>query len=349
MKFLVVSSPHGYTTRDVWKRVLTGLGANGVDAYAFDLLPRWNAFSAMINLAVKNKVEIPDAFYANLLAYEPIFGAAHFHDVDTVMFVSPQYAPMTLIDMLRKAGKKTIGYFTECPYEDTGLAPMQAAHFDYTFVNDKHSVGLYRSFCDNVFYMPHSFDQNMHYPAVTPAANNRVLFIGTGYNRRVDFFDAINWKGIDLELYGIWWLDKRKYGWLQRRHRLARYKRGDVLENQDVAEMYRTSAVNISIHRSQRNADGIREIDDGEAYSAGPRTWELAACEAFQVSDYRQEIEDVFGDAVPFYDTPAELEALLRRAIGDPVWRQEQAVKQREAVQGHDCTRTMRGLLEAVA
>jgi spore maturation protein CgeB len=109
------------------------------------------------------------------------------------------------------------------------------------------------------------------------------------------------------------------------------------------------SAVNISVHRSQRYADGVRVIDDGEAYSAGPRTWELAACEAFQVSDYRQEIADVFGDAIPFYDTPKELEVLLRRAIDDPVWRQEQAARQREAAQGHDCKQTMRTMLEAVA
>lgn len=349
MRFLVVSSPHGYTTRDVWKRVLTGLGANGADAHAFDLLPRWNAFDIMIKLALKYKAQIPDAFYANLLAYEPIFGAAHFHEVDTVIFVSPQYAPMTLIDMLRKAGKKTIAYFTECPYEDTGLAPQQAAHFDYVFVNDKYSVGLYRSFCEKVFYMPHTFDPAMHYPAAIPSANSRVLFVGTGYNRRVDFFDAVNWKGIDLELYGIWWLDKRRFGWLRQRHRLARYLKGHVIENEDVAELYRSSAANISIHRSQRYADGIRVIDDSEAYSAGPRTWELAACEAFQVSDHRQEIEDVFGDAIPFYETPKELEALLRRAVGDPIWRQEQAVKQREAAQGHDCTVTMRTMLEAVA
>lgn len=341
MRFLAVSSPHAFTTRDCWKRVVRGLQANGATVLPFDLLPRWNAFDAMIKLALKHKVEIPDAFYANILAYEPIFGAAHFHDVDAVIFVSPQYAPMTVVDMLRKAGKKTIAYFTECPYEDTGLAPQQAGHFDYSFVNDKHSVGLFRSFCDNVFYMPHSFDHDMHYPAAEPPDNNRVLFIGTGYKRRMDFMTSVDWRGIDLELYGIWWLDRRR--------KLHRYLKGNVQENENVAQMYRESAINISIHREQRHADGQRIIDDGEAYSAGPRTWELAACEAFQVSDYRQEIADVFGDAVPFYETPKELETLLRRAIDDPVWRKEQAVKQRQAVQGFDCTRTMRTMLEAVA
>lgn len=343
MRFLAVSSPHGFTTRDVWKRVLTGLSANGQDALAFDLLPRWGAFDAMLKLGVKHKLPLPDGFYANLLAYEPILGAALVHDADAVIFVSPQYTPMTVVDLLRKVGKKTIAYFTECPYEDTGLAPQQAAHFDYTFVNDRNSVSLFRSFADNVFYMPHSFDKAAHYPKVVPLAppTDRITFIGTGYRNRVDFLRRVDWTGINLELYGIWWLKKRQ--------RLWQYLRGEVVENEDAADLYRASAASIGMHRSQRYGGLPSAIDDGEAYSAGPRTWELAACGTFQVSDYRQEIADVFGDAIPFYDTPKQLETLLRRAVDDPPWREEMAERQRQAVQGRDCTQTMRTMLEAVA
>ncbi len=340
MRILVVSSPHAFTTRDCWKRVITGLSANGAEVLPFDLLPRWNTFDLMIKLCKKAKIDIPQPMTAaNLLAYEPIFGAAWFHEVDAVIIVSPQYMPMTIVQMLRKAGKKTIGYFTECPYEDTGLAPQQAAFFDYVFVNDRNSVQLFRSFCEKVFYLPHSFDPALHYPAEQPPQSERVIFIGTGYKNRMEFLTAVDWSGIDLELYGIWWLDKRR--------KLFKYLRGEVLENENVSALYRDSAANISIHRVTR--DGVRDIDDGEAYSAGPRTWELAACGAFQVSDYRQEIADIFGDAVPFYKTPKELEALLRRAVADPGWRQEQADNQRQAVQGRDCTHTMRTVLEAVA
>lgn len=341
MKFLVVSSPHAFTTRDVWKRVIAGLAANGAEALAFDLLPRWSIFDALLKLGEKAKIELPEGFYTNMLTYDLALGSALIHEVDAVVIVSPQYCPMTVIQALRKAGKKTIAYFTECPYEDTGMAPQQAAFFDYSFVNDRNSVEMFRSFCPNVFYMPHSFDAAIHYPDVAPAESDRVLFIGTGYKNRVDFLRRIDWAGINLELYGIWWLRKRA--------RLHAFLKGKVIENEETAGLYRASAASFSIHRAQRFGGVAMEIDDNEAYSAGPRTWELAACGTFQVSDHRQEIVDVFGDAMPFYDTPKELERLLRRAVDDPVWRQEMAAKQREAVQGRDCAATMRTMLEAVA
>ena len=107
--------------------------------------------------------------------------------------------------------------------------------------------------------------------------------------------------------------------------------------------------MSFSIHRSQRYVDVDWTIDEGEAYSAGPRTFELAACGCFQISDFRQEVADIFGDTVPIYQTPAEFERLMRRALDDPIWREEVAKQQHEAIQGHDCVTRMATLLERVA
>lgn len=348
MKFLVVSSPHGYTTRDVWMRVIRGLEACGQDVKPYDLLPRWGAFDAMLTLAHKAKVELPPPMKANLLAYEPIFGAAHWHEVDAVIVVSPQYCPMPTIDMLRHSGIKTIGYFTECPYEDTLIAPQQAQHFDYVAVNDRNSVGLYESFCPNVFYLPHSYDPDIHYPPAPAEREDKVIFVGTGYQSRREFLGEIDWSDIPLEMYGLWWMPPRWKVW-QGVPKLRRYVRGDVMQNERAADLYRRSAVGLSIHRTQRYVDVSAGIDENEAYSVGPRTFELAACGTLQVSDYRQELVDIFGDAVPMYDTPAELEAILRHALGDPAWRDELAERQRQAVQDHTCEVRMRYLLDRVA
>ena len=341
MRFLVISSPHGFSTRDVWKRVLLGLQANGAEAYPFDLLPRWRAFDLMLDLARKAKVVMPEPFKSNLLAYEPIFGAAHYHEVDAVIVVSPQYFPVPIADLLSKSGIKTIGYFTECPYEDTLIAPVQAAHFDYVMVNDRYSLGLYESFCDNVMYLPHSYDPVIHYPAPNPAEGERVVWVGSAYGSRRQFLHAVNWRGIDLEMYGLW-------NAMPSRWSLRPYVRDGAIENETAAELYRQAAMSFSIHRSQRYIDMDWTIDEGEAYSASPRTFELAACGCFQISDFRQEVEDIFGDTVPIYQTPAEFGRLMRRALDDPVWREEVAKKQHQAIQGHDCASRMATLLERV-
>ena len=341
MKFLVISSPHGYTTRDVWKRVLAGLAANGADIFPFDLLPRWNAYDRMIDLARKAKVDLPEPFRSNLLAYEPIFGAAHFHEVDAVIVISPQYFPVPIADLLRKSGIKTIAYFTECPYEDMLVGPVQAGHFDYVVVNDRYSVGLYESFCDEVMYLPHSYDPALHYWN-GGKKEEKVVWVGTAYGSRRDFLHAVDWRGINPEFYGIW-------NAMPSRWNLRPYVHDQLMENEDVAELYRHSAMSFGIHRSQRYVEVDWVIDEDEAYSAGPRTFELAACGCFQISDFRQEIADIFGDTIPIYQSPAEFGRLMRRAFNDPVWREEMAQRQNQAVQGHDCATHMATLLERVA
>lgn len=341
MKILCVSSPHGYTTRDVWMRIMKGLRLNGVDVVPYDLTTRWQVYETLFQKAGRKITDnLPDGFAPSLLAYEPITGAAIYHDVDAVLVVSPQYMPIPIVDILRRAGKATIGVFTEAPYEDTLHAPIQAAHFDFVFVNDKYSVTLYQSFNERTFYLPHSYDPDIHFDDDQARADN-VVFIGTGYKTRVDFLNSVDWEGTGLELYGIWWMNKR--------HRLHRYLRGELVENEETAALYRRAGVGISAHRTMRYVNYDWQIDPGEAYSVGPRTYELAACGLFQVSDYRPELIDIFGDTVPVFESARDLRRIVQRAIDDPVWRQEMAKKQHEAVQGHTSAARMSTLLEKVA
>src|SRR5690625_5520491 len=53
------------------------------------------------------------------------------------------------------------------------------------------------------------------------------------------------------------------------------------------------------------------------------RLFDLAACEARMVSDHLPEIPEVFGDAVPTYQDPAELPDLVRAVLADTPERQE--------------------------
>lgn len=341
MRMMVVSSPHAYTTRDVWNRVCTGLDKNGIDTVGFDLLPRYNIMEFLTKAAKQRKYELPQAWSINNLACEPVFGAARFHNVTHLMVVSPQYFPMGIIEMLRDEGVVTMGYFTECPYEDTMVSPIQAMYFDHVFVNDRNSVELFKTFCDSVHYLPHSFDPTMHYPPEKEERDEKVIFIGTGYVQRKDFLRQVDWTNVDLEIYGLWLT--------QGRDRLKPYIKGDVLENNKTAQMYRDNAIGISIHREMRYVNATLAIDEGEAYSVGPRTYELAACGMFQISDFRAELFDLFGDAVPVYETPADLGRIVRRALDDSGWRNDLAARQQEAVQGHTCEERMKTVLDAVA
>lgn len=358
-KMLVVSSPHGFTTRDVWTKVVNGLRASGVEVVTYDLIWRYQAFDFMFNMAEKRKVEMPEGWAINTLACEPVFGAAWVHNVDAVLVVSPQYFPMTIIDMLRSAGKKTIAYFTECPYEDTIHTPQQAMHFDTCLVNDLNSVDLFRMFCPDTHYVAHCYDPELHYPA-DGAGYGGISFVGTGYAGRLKFLGKVDWEsfGVPFNIWGQWWHKSRKLKpYFQQNETIdivtngktTRHVPSGMINNEIAADVYRRSAASFNMHRTQLHGDSLSDIEEGHAYSVGPRAFELAACGTFQASDYRAELADIWGDSVPVYRTPKELEGLLRRAVAEPDWRAAMAARQHEAVQGHDCNTRMAHVRDLVA
>lgn len=328
--------------------------------------------------------EIPSPM---LLAYQAVFIAAHHYEVDMVVFVSPQYLPMDIPRLLKKDKFKVIGIFTENPYEDHIDAAQKADNFTHCFVSDLNSVAYWSMFNENTFYLPHSYDPDKHFPWWDAPQHKKrhdihnghqhVTYVGSGFVRRQRYLEEMlaskHWgPDIDLRLYGYWPFlmpspesgitlrgpdgnesDRDEYfGDLIPREPspLAPYTRASMVDNAFTARIYRGSAIGINIHRTERwnnNADVL--IDPGEAYSMGPRAVELAACGLFQIADFRQEIEDVFGDSVPFHSSPEELGRLIRKYLADPAERERLARQQHEAIKGRTFANSMRRVLELAA
>ena len=340
MKIMVVSSPHAFSTRDVFTGHLAGLksvlGEKNVVNY--DIVPRYNIFTHFTALMEKETGYIPREFAANVLAAEPVFGASHWHDCDVVYLISPMYFPMSIVDLLRKSGKQVWAYFTECPYEDEFWAREQARHFDQVFVNDLYSLPRFRAFNKNSHYVGHSYNPAVHYPGTGPGRGKQpVVYVGSGFPKRRELLEAS-----DLRLYGLW--DE-----IAEDSPLQRVARAKLLGNNRTAMVYRSAAIGLSLHRLERDWEGHSYISPGEAYSIGPRAYELAACGLFQVSDLRPELHEVFGASVPVFQTPEELGKLVRKYLADPVRREELARQQTAAVQPHTVQARMTELLEAAA
>ena len=81
----------------------------------------------------------------------------------------------------------------------------------------------------------------------------------------------------------------------------------DVIPNPLLAELYRSTKIALNHHRMYTESD-TAAIQDGQAYSLGPRAYEIAACGAFQLCDgTRPELREVFGDSVVTYSDAADL------------------------------------------
>lgn len=358
MKILVVSPVPTYATWDVFEGHVQGLSAiDGVEVERFNYSTVWNMMVDFKEfMEVTGRVKYNSVNHT-LLAGDRIVMAAIVHEADLVHFVAPMHInPLTLKVLKQYIGAKTSAYFTECPYDDDWTMRL-AEEFDYCFVCDKTSVLPFKERNRNTHYVGHAYNPERHCRngAVEPDAD--VRFIGTNFPSRVSFLEQVDWAGIDFKLHGLMRLGNSP---------LSRFVQGQVAVPNDVAlDLYRKTRIGLQLHRKdgynpnearkgkrykKGGLVGAKPLANLVAHSLGPRSYELAACNVFQVTDAgRPELEEVFGDTVPIYKTPDDLSALLRQYLDDPVRREEAATAQYEAVQPFTFERRMRTVVDAVS
>jgi hypothetical protein len=338
MKVLVVGPAAYFSTWDVYEGHLAGFRANGCEVFAFDYGKWLRAFGEFSHWMKRRRAtDLSEKIY--VMGGESIYVAAHVHEVDLVWMVAPMHVHPAILGLMLRDGIKTAGYMTECPYEDD-IWVKRAALFTYCFLNDKNSVDLFRQVNPRSFYMGHAFDPNRHCPQACEADMD-VAFVGTGFPARRRFFEAVDWEGVDLRLYGYW--AKTPKG-----SSLWSYLTPCILDNGETVDIYRRSRIGLQLHRKDKWYGHKGECEE-HAHSLGPRSYELAASGVFQVSDERPELHEVFDGSVPTFSTPAELEGLVRHYLADPGARRELAERQRQAVQPYTFENRIKQALEVIA
>jgi glycosyltransferase involved in cell wall biosynthesis len=261
-----------------------------------------------------------------LASFESVIQALA-HDVDWVInFSCLQFHP-GVFHAIRKAGVKCAALLTESPYQDREQV-YWASMANVAFTNERTSVEPLRHHNADVYYLPHAYDPERHHPGMNglDAPAHDAVFVGTAWPERVDLFSHVNWDGIDLGLYGLW---KR----LPSRHRLRQYVRGPMVDNAVTAALYRHAKVGLNPYRQSVRLNGTEGcVTTGE--SINPRAVELAACGCFSIADQRAEATEMFGDLVPSYSTPQELEEVIRFYLAHPEERDAKAAQLPAAVQG---------------
>jgi spore maturation protein CgeB len=310
MKILVVHPGADWATHDVHTGIVNALVKRPVDLAYFALNKRMTSANSWLQWQWRHSGktgERPNGTDAQYLASVGVIERALRFGADWVFIVSATMMHPDVFVMLKRAGLQTAILFTECPYDDD--FQLQFAPFaDVCWVNDKASLERFRQTVPQTFYWQHAYDPYRHH---AEAAENEpevpahdVVFVGTGFEERVKLLEQVDWSGIDLGLYGTWELASRNSP-------LKPFIHDIVTPNAVTAALYRKAKVGINLHRSSVGF-GRNTVKISGAYSLGPRCYELAACGAFYISDYRPELADVFGDAVPTYTNAEELGETIR-------------------------------------
>jgi spore maturation protein CgeB len=342
MKILAVAPAARFSVMDVYNGQVAGLRENGVKVYEFDYGKRLGLFNEFLQWCARHK-KIGEGFNEKLytMAGESIYVTAKALEVDLVWMNSPLHVHTLILYLLKRDGIRTAGYMSESPYEDDRWL-VRASMFDYCFINDPVSLERWRAVNPQTFYLPHAYDPARHHLNGHVEKEFDVAFVGTGFPTRRKFFEKVDWTGITPKFAGYWPKTPT-------RTKLRPFLEFRILDNAETVSLYQRSRIGLQLHRTDTYLQDGGQIDPGSAHSLGPRSYELAACGVFQVSDERPELREVFGDSVPTFTTPAELEQQIRYYLANPDKREEMGLAQHQAVQPHTFANRMKDVLEIVA
>lgn len=231
-----------------------------------------------------------------ILASEQVIVEAVDFVPDVVLIVNGFALHKRAYDLLDRLCLPMALVLTESPYLDGEQAKIIAqGHVKVAFTNDRISVEpLSEASGHRVEYLPHSYDPTRHHKkdAVLDKYHSDVFFFGTMWAGRQRLLEPV----------------KR---WCKRHRVKARIggvgfkRRRGMIDNDQLVRYYSATKVALNHHRTFAGIENGKEVHCTNAYSLGPRAYEIAACRAFQLSDARPELAEVFGDTVPVY-TDAE-------------------------------------------
>jgi spore maturation protein CgeB len=194
----------------------------------------------------------------------------------------------------------------------------------------------------NSFYLPLAADPGVHRPLELSAVERRTYgselsFVGAGYpNRRLAFRQLA---GYDLRIWGNDWDGETALApFLQRE--------GARIETEEVVRIFNATTINVNLHSSVRPGALV-----GDGDFVNPRTFELAACGAFQLVDTRLLLPELFAEGeLALFSSMAELLDGVEFYRAHPEKRAEVAAKGRARVLAeHTYVHRMRTLLEHAA
>lgn len=258
------------------------------------------------------------------------------------LVLSMAQAPLTLqvLEHLRKKKFLTAMWFVE-NYRHLTYWQQMAPGYEFWFVFQQGACldAFRQAGARQVSYLPMAADPDLHCPLTLSDEDRHIFgsdvsFVGAGYANRRRLFPTLLHQPWSFKLWGNEWDgadDLRSVLQLD----------GARIDTATCMKVFNATAINLNLHSTTHA--GL----DPQADFVNPRTFELAACGAFQLVDDRSQLSQFFTEQqmVSFRDF-AEVPGLVHRWLNDPVARQAMADAARARVlDSHTYVHRMRDLL----
>jgi spore maturation protein CgeB len=240
-------------------------------------------------------------------------------------------APLTLavLEHLRKKKFLTAMWFVE-NYRHLTYWRQLAGGYEYWFVIQQAGCreALAHAGARHVSYLPMAADPGVHRPlTLTPAEQAEygadVSFVGAGYANRRNLLPRWLSNDWSFKVWGDEWDGCEPLSAVLQRN-------GTRIDTDTCIKVFNATAINLNLHSC--SSDGL----DPHADFVNPRTFELAACGAFQLVDERSLLPDLFTDGEMIrFRRAEEVPALIRTWLKDPAGRRTIAEAARQRVLRH--------------
>ena len=319
MRALVVQPGPHFSVADVARGWVKGLKANGVEVVDFNFDDRLNFYAGA---HVPKDGQLVKAFHpteAAMLAAKGVEAAVFEFLPDVVVIVSGFFIPPAIYELLRLRGHRVVLVHTESPYEDDRQI-HRAALADLNVLNDPTNLDRFEQVAPSM-YLPHCYDPDIHYPRpAVDGARSDFCFVGTGYDSRAEFFEQVDFYGIDVALAGNW----RNLPPASPLRSYLAHHIDECCPNEITADLYASTKISANLYRKEasHSADG---------WAMGPREVELAAMGVFYLREARGEGDDLL-PMLPTFDSPPDFTEKLRWWLAHDDERTEAALKAQAAV-----------------
>ncbi|WP_051217303.1 CgeB family protein [Paenibacillus assamensis] len=221
------------------------------------------------------------------------------------LHVFPQEHPEHII-WAKQQGIKTAIWFVDDPYFTQDTAVL-APYYDFVFTHEQQCVPFYKQLgCRHVYHLPLAAATERFRPIRSDYRYcHDICFIGNGFWNRVAFFDsyADQLMKYDICIAGGYWDRMVSHA------RWGKRLRSGWVPLEESVYYYNSSKIILNIHRPHEQGADNRNTFDLPAQSINPRTYEIAACGAFQLTDVRSDLAQMYtpGWDIETFQTGEEL------------------------------------------
>jgi len=262
---------------------------------------------------------------------------------DLVLALAQAPITLALLEHLRKKKFLTAMWFVE-NYRHLTYWQQLAAGYDFWFVIQQGECheALKRAGARYVEYLPMAADPSIHRSLVLSHEEREeygadVSFVGAGYQNRRAILPRWLSDEWTFKLWGNEWEGAADLATVLQRG-------GARIDTETCMKVFSSTTINLNLHSC--GGDSL----DPHADFVNPRTFELAACGAFQLTDHRALMPDLFTDReIVQFRHQDEVPNLIRRWLQDSDGRQAATeAARRRIVTQHTYAHRMKDLLAAI-